>query len=153
MRSLACALLLAVAAFAPARAATPLQVADIVSQQQQIREEVEAGQGAYQDMPAATRKELLARQDTLFKLLDGKTTTDDLNLSERTDAFNALEWINATVTGNEDERLVCRREKPVGSNMAVRVCKTVAQMRKDREAAREGRQAVGATSQLKPPVN
>ena len=152
MRALAFSVLLILSAFAAAQAqkSTPLQVADIEAGQARIRSEVAAARGAYKDMPAAKRTELLARQDELLKLIDGKATTDELGPSERVAAFDALEWIKAAVSQAEDERLVCRQEKPIGSHMSVRVCRTVAQIRKEREAAREAKNGTRINSQMKP---
>lgn len=37
----------------------------------------------------------------------------------------------------EEERLICRREKTIGSNRSQRVCRTAAEIRAQREAAQE----------------
>ncbi len=44
----------------------------------------------------------------------------------------------ATETEKEDERLICRREKPIGSNRATRVCRTQAQIREESRSAQDG---------------
>ena len=51
-------------------------------------------------------------------------------------AFNTLEWIEAAINDSDDDRLVCRRERRIGSNRMTRVCKTVAQIEFERERAR-----------------
>lgn len=43
------------------------------------------------------------------------------------EAFNTLEWIEGAINGAEGERVTCRREKIVGSNRAIRVCRTAAE--------------------------
>jgi hypothetical protein len=115
----------------------PLEIAAVTTQQAQIRDDVLAKRGRYKDMPASTRDELLSRQARLMKLLEGKKTADDLTLDQQTEAFNALEWIEAAINHAEDERMVCRREKQLGSTRTTRVCRTVAQEREARERARE----------------
>ena len=39
-------------------------------------------------------------------------------------------------TASEREKLICRRERPTGSHISRRVCRTVAEMEAAREAAR-----------------
>ena len=114
----------------------PLAIAAITAQQEQIRSDVQAGTGRYKDMPTETRNELLSRQTALFAMLRGKRSADDLTSTERMEAFNTLEWIEAAINDAEDDRMVCVREKTLGSNRLQRVCKTSAQMRAEREYAR-----------------
>lgn len=114
----------------------PLAIAAITEQQAQIRADVLAGKGRYRDMPARTRYELLDRQTRLLRMLEGKVSSDELSPDQRTEAFNTLEWIEAAINNTEDDRMVCKREKTLGSNLDKRVCKTVAQIREEQEAAR-----------------
>jgi hypothetical protein len=130
-------LLIASAAFSAAAAdRKPLAIAAITSQQAEIRAGVQAGTGRYKDMPARTKEELLSRQSELLAVVDGKRSSDDLSEKERLQVFNNLEWIEAAINNAEDERMVCNREKTLGSNRAQKVCKTVAQIREEKEEAR-----------------
>jgi hypothetical protein len=115
----------------------PLEITSIVSQQQQIRTELMARTGRYKNMPDTKRDELLARQNTLLAMLDGKNTPADLSDEERISAFNTLEWIEAAINNAEDDRLICRRERTIGSQRVTRACRTQAQMRVERERARD----------------
>lgn len=64
--------------------------------------------------------------------------------------FNEQEKINTILTqSHADSRLVCRREKTVGSNFPKNVCMTVAQRRQAEEAARTNIRDVNR-SQLRP---
>lgn len=115
----------------------PLAIAAITTQQAQIREDVINRNGRYKDMPASTRVDLLAKQAGLLRILEGKTSTDDLSETQRVEAFNTLEWIEAAINNAEDERMVCRREKTIGSTRLVRVCRTVEEERRMKETARQ----------------
>lgn len=115
----------------------PLQIGKVVSQQEQIRADVMAKNGRYASMPEAKREELLSRQSQLLRMLDGKKTADDLTADQRMRAFNTLEWIEAAINNEDDDRMVCTRERTIGSNRVTRVCRTEAQMREQRERARE----------------
>ncbi|MEG3792295.1 hypothetical protein V1318_19415 [Lysobacter sp. CCNWLW3] len=140
MRCLLLGLLLltsAAAAAAEGAARPPLAISAITSQQKQIREDVIAQRGRYKDMPAATRVDLLSKQAEVLAMVEGKTSSSDLSEHEQVEVFNRLEWIEAAINNAEDERMVCRREKALGSTRLTRVCRTVAQERAAREAARD----------------
>lgn len=129
-------LLLAAPAFASVDRGV-LQFDAIRSQQAEIRAAVEARAGLYKDLPSNTRSELLAKQSLLFRLMEGKQSTNDLSEEQRMEVFNTLEWIEAAVNNAEDERLICERRQILGSTRKERVCKTAAQLRAEREATRE----------------
>lgn len=107
----------------------------ILAQQQQIRAEVEKRGGRFKDMDAAKREELFARQGKVASLLADKKATTDLPEQDQIVVFNELEAIEGIVNNAEDERMVCERVKPVGSNRPKTVCMTVAERRAEREVA------------------
>jgi hypothetical protein len=110
----------------------------VVEQQQQIREDLLAAGGKYRGMSSAQQAELMRRQDRLFRMFEGKETDADLSVQERMDAFNDLEWIEAALNkGEEGDRLVCTRERTVGSNRVTRVCRTQEQIDFEREQGRD----------------
>lgn len=113
-----------------------LDLRKIVSQQTQIRSDVLASRG-YRGLSESTRTELLARQERLLRLIEGKQSAQDLDADQRMLAFNELEWIEGALNDEQDDRLVCKQEKKVGSNRPVRICRTAAQIQQEREAALE----------------
>ena len=117
-----------------------LQTSEILSEQQAIRADVEAQVGRYADMPLVKRSAIIANQDKLFVLLEGKANTNELSPQQKTEAFNALEQVSAAINNTEDERIVCERKKTTGSHQVTRVCKSVAQIREDRDIARRNMQ-------------
>jgi hypothetical protein len=76
-------------------------------------------------------------QATLRRHLEGKAGMEELNDDERTAVFNAQEEVAALIRGDESERVICRRERPTGSNIGVRTCRTIAEINQAREAAVE----------------
>ncbi|UHQ23647.1 hypothetical protein LVB77_02705 [Lysobacter sp. 5GHs7-4] len=139
MRSLAIGtLLLAVPAAAArerASAPPPLPIVAIVEQQKQIRADDIARRGRYGQLPLATRAELMTKQVEILSLVEDKASTAELSRREQVEVFNRLEWIEATVNDTEDERMICRIERTLGSNRMVRTCRTVADERKEKERA------------------
>lgn len=145
------ATLLASTAFAASTIDTTQRIDAIVAQQQRIRTEVQAHKNGWEDVPAATRYQVLRDQDRLFTMLEGKQVIGDLPADRQLEAANLLENIKAAVTGAEDQRKVCTRERKVGSNFTQRVCRTVAQIRKEREAARDGMDRGDQMRRMQPP--
>lgn len=136
-------LCLALAVVAPASMArsdidSTRSVRAIVEQQQRIREEVSAKRNGWEEVPAEKRNAVLRDQDQVFMLLEGKQTVADLTPNQQVKVANLLESIKAAVTGAEDQRRICTRERKIGSHFPTRVCRTVGQIRKEREATRQG---------------
>lgn len=115
----------------------PLEISKVVSQQEEIRAGVMKGEGRYANMPEAKRDQLLSKQAMLLRMFDGKETAAELTEEQQLSAFNTLEWIEATINQEYDNRLVCVREKKVGTNRISRTCRTAAQWEEAREHARE----------------
>jgi hypothetical protein len=137
MRLLIMLILSLCSALAVAGETKPFQVDEVLAQQRQIRADVLAGKGRYANMPNQKRSELMAKQDELTILLEGKQSSTELSQDQYTEAFNTLEWIEATVNNTDGERMICTREKTLGSNRTTRTCRTAAQMEAQREFARQ----------------
>lgn len=139
-KALLCGLALAFAsAWALASDDSPIMVetdaAAILAQQQQIREDVSRNSARYSGLDPSARSQLQADQDVVFRLLEGRERSTELSPSDQSELFNRLESISAIINRAEDERMVCERTRPIGSNRPVNVCKTVAQRRAERESA------------------
>ncbi|TKS53135.1 hypothetical protein E4582_13200 [Luteimonas yindakuii] len=113
--------------------------AAIVAQQHEIRQAAQQRSGRYKDMAGADRERLLQAQERVLGRLDGRSSTTELPRNDQVALFNDLEEISALVNKAEDDRMVCERSRPIGSNRPVSVCKTVAQRREERERALESR--------------
>lgn len=104
-------------------------------QQAAIRAEILSGAGRYQQLDLQSRDAILEHQNRLAVLLRNVDRTTDLPERRQIDVFNTLESISAIINRDPDGRMVCWRERPVGSNRLQTACMTVAQMRKEREAS------------------
>lgn len=70
-------------------------------------------------------REALGRMRGIIERSGGPTALSDAN---RTDLFNDQQVVNTVLTqAREDSRLICKRERVVGSNMPQTQCMTVAQ--------------------------
>lgn len=93
----------------------------------------------------ADLRELATEQTKVRKLLIGKETLDDLSRSDQLVAYNSLEVIHGIVTGNREERVVCRREHVVGSNRAQTKCMSARERDEARKAAVQAMAVRGKT--------
>lgn len=123
------------AAYARNEVALAGSLSDIQKQQTALRAKAEAGDGEFKDMKASDRKDLVRRQTAVLDMIDGKSSIDELNEHNRVFVFNELEWIRSTIAGADDDRIVCERSRPSGSNRVVRTCRSVAEQRRLREVA------------------
>ncbi len=91
------------------------------------------------------RLDLARHKQQVRDLLAGKQTLDELHMRDRVAAFNALEVIHGIVTGEHEERVICRREHKLGSNRPQTNCMTA----KEREQARNAAvQAMGVRGKM-----
>ena len=119
-----------------AQPADALRVSEIEAQQHALRDVLNARSGRYDAMPKARRKKILASQDRLFVLIEGKATTADLPPADQAEVAALLESITEDINAPGEERVVCTSEAKTGSNFMTRVCRTTRQIREDEEVAR-----------------
>jgi hypothetical protein len=88
----------------------------------------------YSEISAEDRNRVTAALDRMSGLLQGVQNVDQLSENNRVEVFNEQETVNTVLTqAREDSRLVCSREKKVGSNRTTSSCMTVAERRRARE--------------------
>ena len=124
------------AAEEPAAAQDSLQV--LVDQQHALKANLDAGKT--DGLTPRQLREVRTAQEQFFAVTEGKSTLDQLSISEKITVENALERINATVKNTRaaaDEQNVCWRERASGTTLKVTRCGTKAEMREAREGARD----------------
>ena len=136
MRGLMLVALLVLAPMASAadQESTSLQM--MVEQQVALRAELAHGP---QDLTPRQVGIMRKAQDEFFRIVEGKTTMDQLAIDEKVQLENALERINAQLVGTSAARAnqeVCWRERTVGSKMQVTRCGTQQEIDEAREGAR-----------------
>jgi hypothetical protein len=104
--------------------------------QRQVRADMQMRSDRYVDMPSSTREAILADQDRLAVLLEGKTDTSQLDPSSLDEAVGLLASIDAALNRTGDEQLVCTREARTGNNVMARVRRTPPQLREQGAAGR-----------------
>jgi hypothetical protein len=140
MRGMSALMLVAIMAVPVAHAATDkahwnMDAETIRTQQAQIRKDAEARQGRYATLEGSKRRRLFEKQALVLRMLEGRRSMAELDEQDRIIVFNALESIAAIVNDDEPNRTICRRQKPVGSNRPVTLCRTVAELEAEKRAA------------------
>ena len=108
-------------------------------QTQQARVEKEfSGDGLYAEIEPEQQK----RARELMRRMGGLVNPDGLAVGlapeRQAELFNLQEELTVILEqAAEDSRVVCRRERPVGSNRPVNICSTVAERRRYREGGQE----------------
>jgi len=108
-------------------------IADIVTQQTQLRGQAIAARGPFKGMSKREREDLVRHQDRVLYLLNGHAALEELSPVQRTELFNELESVKAAVTKAEDERMVCEYTRVVGSNRVQSVCMTAQKRQEKRD--------------------
>jgi len=123
----------------PDKNAPPVQLnVEESAAQQMERIERALGTEQYNEIGPDDRLKVQAALNRIRARLAGQETVAQVNPQARTDIYNDQQLINTILTrAHADSRMVCRRERTVGSNMPQQVCMTVAQRREAMEASKE----------------
>jgi hypothetical protein len=106
---------------------SPLQPAHpFQAQQMKVRADLREGE-VYSEITAPDRERVIAALDRISAAV-GDGSVDALSPEKRVSVFNDQELVNGVLTkARADSRLICKREKAIGSQMATTQCFTVAQ--------------------------
>jgi len=107
--------------------------AQIRTAQSDLRLAIERKSGNYSHFNDDERKAIFARQDEVLSLIDGKQDIAELGPDGKIALVNAMAAVDASVARAEDNRMICERIKPVGSNRPQNKCMSVGQRRQMRD--------------------
>ncbi len=93
-----------------------------------VRSEMEEG-GRYEYITGRSRQEVNDGLDEMAAMIGARGSVHAMSAQEKVALFNVQEKVNGLLAQNASDRLVCRREKPVGSNISMNICHTVAELR------------------------
>ncbi|MBN8726544.1 MAG: hypothetical protein J0H15_02425 [Xanthomonadales bacterium] len=97
--------------------------ADFEAQAAEVRKEM-GSDGRYGAISVDDRKAVEADLDQIEALLDAKDSPAKLNDQQQVDLINAQERINAVLTKNDGNRLICTMEPRTGTKFKEKVCIT-----------------------------
>ena len=111
--------------------------ASFAQQKEKIERELGDGE-TYAEISSKDRVTVREALNTIASKLDMAGGVESLTQQQKADVFNEQEKINTILTkASEDSRLVCRREKKVGSHREITECLTVAERRRAYENAQK----------------
>lgn len=90
----------------------------------------------YDTFTDTERARLQSLQARALEIAASRQHYDELEAQERSELSELMQSIDAVASTPMNEQLVCRRERRRDSHLTIRVCKTAAQMRREREDAR-----------------
>lgn len=86
-----------------------------------------ATRGEYGKLRRGADARLRQARDQIAELLEGKTSTDELQGKERVALVNAEEAIKTVIRNDDRDRIVCTLSAGTGSRLATKECMTIAQ--------------------------
>ena len=95
----------------------------------------------YNELTRTQREDVIAALDRMETVLAGVDSIQSLDIDDRTQLFNDQELVNTVLTkARADSRTICRKEVRTGSHRLNQNCRTVAEIRRDRD---ESQQSLG----------
>ncbi len=116
------------------------------AQAAEVRKEM-GTDGKYGAIDVTDRTAVDADLDKIKALLNSKGSASKLNDSEQVDLMNAQERINAVLTKNDGNRLICTMEMRSGTHFRQKICQTA----RERDEVRRKSQQAQQDQMLKNP--
>ena len=127
----------------------PQTASEILQFQKELRTKLDNPTGEYSRFSEADVAKMKRAQDNVFSVLSGVDSLDQLSLDQKTSLSNSLDVIKATLLADEGNRLICHRERKIGTNIVAKRCETVAEREARAKAAQEQMREMAPTVQTK----
>ena len=121
----------AVAADKPAPAVNASDKDSFAAVSAWVRTQMEDG-GRYAETKASEQVIVNTRLDEMAAMFAAKGSVDQMSADEKVKLFDWQEQVNSILGKRDGERLICRRERPIGSNVPVRICETAREIEQRR---------------------
>ncbi len=94
--------------------------------------------GRFGRISQVDRAEVERNLAILQKLFDERDAVSRMSNAQQVQLANAQEKLNAVLTGNDDERLICTLEQRSGTHFKTKLCMTARERREVRRQSQEG---------------
>ena len=88
-----------------------------------VRKQMDAG-GRYAETNGEERQVVNARLDEMTRMFEQKASVDQMSVDEKKKLLVDQEEINSILGKRDGDRLICKSERPIGSNLPVKTCVT-----------------------------
>jgi len=112
---------------------TPAKFAELTNE---LHQEMSPG-GRYEFIRPDDKAKVDADLQSMSAMLTKSGSVAAMSQPEKVQLFNTQEHLNGILTHNDRNRLVCEHKPPIGTNIAVTSCKTVAEIEKMRNDAQK----------------
>jgi hypothetical protein len=103
---------------------------------QNVRDEMNDG-GRFEYVTAEERKSVEAALSRMAQIYENAPTVAELNKTDQVALFNQQETINAILKQRDSDRLICKREKKIGSNLGHTSCITYGERERSRRESQD----------------
>jgi len=117
----------------PVEADTPAAFATVAAT---IRGDMRDG-GRYEFIRPDDKARVGADLDEMATMLQKSGSVAGMSQSDKVRLFNIQEHVNGILTHSDRNRLVCEHRPPIGSNIPMTSCKTIAEVEKARRDAQK----------------
>lgn len=101
-----------------------------------VRSQMNEG-GRYAETKGDERKVVNARLDEMARLFEGKASVAEMTPQEKRTLLVDQKEINSILGKRDGDRLICRSERPIGSNIPVKTCETAREIAARRASDRK----------------
>lgn len=105
--------------------------ADFAAVAAQVQGAMVAG-GRYEFVTAGERKEVASHLGAMQTLFDKYGSVEQMDGDARAQLYTDQEAVNAILTRRDDRRVICKSERPVGSLLPTRTCRTYGEIERSR---------------------
>ena len=101
-----------------------------------VRKEMEGG-GRYEYVKAEERKTVDEKLTQISALFDQTGSVEKMTQDQKIALFNAQETVNSILTQRDKDRVICKKEAPIGSHIPITSCHTYGQEVEARQGTRD----------------
>jgi len=88
--------------------------------------------GRYEFVDSTERAEVDAKLNDMKALFDQYGTVEQMDAPSKARLFTDQEDVNAILTRRDDRRVICKSERPMGSLLPKRTCRTYGEIERER---------------------
>lgn len=119
--------------------------AEFTALQAEIQKQMQPG-GRWQFVDARQHATIDSRFAAMDKLFSQYGSVDKMDGQSKAKLVEDQSDINAILTQNDGQRMICQMERPVGTNIPVRKCRSYAEIEQQQRQTREAIRTLGIES-------